>query len=78
MDKFIYWPKAYLLLLTTCDEILSWIIEIWMKQHLVSDSKYIIIQKNYKEWQIMFGLTFSVSDTTPSFTISIGDTKYQI
>ena len=35
MDEFIHWPKAYLLSL---DEILSWMIEIEMKNHLVSDS----------------------------------------
>ena len=38
MDEFIHSPKLYLLLLATCDEILSWMIEIWMKNHLVSDS----------------------------------------
>ena len=38
-DEIIHWPKAYLLLLSTSDEILSWMIEIWMKDHLVSDSK---------------------------------------
>jgi hypothetical protein len=31
MDEFILWPKPYILLLATCDEILSWMIEIWMK-----------------------------------------------
>jgi hypothetical protein len=31
IDEFIYWPKPYLLLLATCDEMLSWMIEIWMK-----------------------------------------------
>ena len=30
-DEFIHWPKPYLLLSATCDEILSWMIEIWMK-----------------------------------------------
>ena len=54
MDEFIHWPKPYLLLSTTCDEILSWMIVIWMKNHLVSDSncnsaKSIIPQKIYKE-----------------------------
>ena len=29
-----------LLLLATCDEILSWMIGIWMKHHLVSDSNW--------------------------------------
>ena len=36
VDEFIHWPKPYLLLSATCDEILSWIIEIWMENHLVS------------------------------------------
>ena len=30
------WP--YLLLSAACDETLAWIIEIWMQNHLVSDS----------------------------------------
>ena len=60
----------------TCDKILSWVVEIWMKNHLVSDSncntvKCIIPQTLYKEWQIMLGLTFSAGDTTPRSTISI-------
>jgi hypothetical protein len=38
MGKFIYWPKPYLLLLATCDELVSWLFEIWMSYHLVSDS----------------------------------------
>ena len=38
MDEFIRWPKPYLLFSTTCDEILSWVIEMWMKYYLVSDS----------------------------------------
>ena len=38
MAEFIDWPKSYLLLSATCDEILSWMIEIWMKNYLVSDS----------------------------------------
>ena len=38
MDEFIHWSKPYLLLSTTCDEILSWMFEIWMTNHLVSDS----------------------------------------
>ena len=37
MGEFIHWPKHYLLLFATCDKILSWVIEIWMKNHLVSD-----------------------------------------
>ena len=38
MDEFIHWLKPYLLLSATCDEMLSWVIEIGMKNHLVSDS----------------------------------------
>ena len=38
MDEFIHWPNPYLLLSATCDEILSWLFEIWMKGHLVSNS----------------------------------------
>ena len=38
MDEFIHQSKPYLLLLATCDEILSWMIEIWMENHLISDS----------------------------------------
>ena len=40
MDEFIYWQKPCLLLSATCDETLSWMIEIWMKNHLVSDNNY--------------------------------------
>ena len=38
MDEFIHSPKPELLLPATCDEILSRVIEIWMKTHLVSDN----------------------------------------
>ena len=38
MDEFIHWPEPYLLLSATCDEMLSWMIEIWKNSHLVSDS----------------------------------------
>jgi hypothetical protein len=38
MDEFIHWPKPHLLLSTTCDETLSWMMEIWIKYHLVSDN----------------------------------------
>ena len=34
----IHCPKAYLLLSATWDEILSWMIEILMKNHWVSES----------------------------------------
>ena len=38
MDDFIHSPKPYLLLSTTCDEILSWMIGIRMKNQFLSDS----------------------------------------
>ena len=38
IDEFIHWPNPYLLLSATCDNILSWMIEIWMKNHLVGDN----------------------------------------
>ena len=43
MMEFIHWPKPYLLLSATCDEILSWVIENWMQNHLVSDINYNIV-----------------------------------
>ena len=43
MDEFIHWPKPFLLLSATCDDILSWMIEIWMKNNLVSDRKCNIV-----------------------------------
>ena len=59
MDEFVYWPKPYLLLSAVCDEILSWMIEIWMKNHSVSHGNCNTAI-----------LTFSVGDTIPRFTIS--------
>ena len=38
MNEFTHWPKPYLLLSATCDEILLWMIEIWMKIYWVSGS----------------------------------------
>ena len=38
MDEFIHWPKPYLLQSATCDEILSQMIAIWMKNHVVRSS----------------------------------------
>jgi hypothetical protein len=38
MDEFIHWPKPYLLSPATYDETLSWMLEIWMKNHPVCDS----------------------------------------
>ena len=38
MNEFIHSPNPYLLLSVTCEEIFSWMIENWMKKHMVSDS----------------------------------------
>ena len=37
-DEFIHWPKPFLLLSVICDVILTWMIEIWMQNHLVCDN----------------------------------------
>ena len=37
MVEYIHWSKPYLLLLATCGELLSWMLEIWMKNHVVID-----------------------------------------
>ena len=60
MDELIHWSKPCFLLSATCGEILSWLIEIWMKVHLVSDSRcntlnLISPPPNDKEWQMMLG-----------------------
>ena len=50
-----------------CYEMLSWMIEIWVKSYLVSDSNCNVINlESPKNLQIMknnVGLTFSVGDT---------------
>ena len=51
MDDFIHWTSCYLLLLATCDEILLWMIEIWMK--------------NYQGMKSNVGLTFNIGDSIP-------------
>ena len=76
IDEFIHWPKPSLLTSRTCDGILLWMIKIWMKNHLVSDSncntiKSIIPQKNLQGMTKNVGLTFSVGDTTLQLTNSI-------
>ena len=38
MDVFIHWPTPDLLLSKTCDEIVSWMIEICMKNNLVTSN----------------------------------------
>ena len=75
MDEFIQWRKPYLLLSATCDEILSWMIECWMKNHLVSDSNYNIVNLQFPQKITRIannvGLTYSVGDTILWLTISI-------
>ena len=80
MDEFMCLPKPYLLLSTTCDVILPWMIEFWMKNNLLSDSNCITVdlyshpKKQYiKKIEGVTnngGLTCSVGDTTPWFPIS--------
>jgi hypothetical protein len=73
MDEFMHWPKPYLLS-ATCDKILSWLIEIWLKNHLESDNNCNIVNLELSKIFTTtnnVGLTFSVGDTTQQFTISI-------
>ena len=49
MDEFIHWLKPYLLFLVACDEILSWVIEIWMKNHLVNEGICNIVRLYYPQ-----------------------------
>ena len=67
--------KPYLLVSATCDEILSYMIENWMKIPLVSDSyiNTVSLQSLQKITGITshVGTTFSVHDTIPWFTIGI-------
>ena len=69
MDEFIYWRKPYLLLSSTCEKLKSWIIEIWMKIHLISDNNCNTINlqspKKFQGMTHFVGLTFSVGDTKP-------------
>jgi hypothetical protein len=76
MDDFIHWPKPYPLLSATCDEISSWMNQIWMENHLVSDNNYNIVNlyspKNLQGMTNNVVFTFSVGDNiTLWFTISI-------
>ena len=55
-------------------------VEIWMKNHLVSDSnlqhcKSIIPPKKLQGLANNVGLAFSIGDNTPQFTISIEQDK---
>ena len=63
MHKFVHSPKPYLLLSTSCDKILSWMIEFWMKIYNTKSKtppKIFFLQGMTSN----FGLTFSVGDTT--------------
>ena len=53
-----------LLLSSTCDDILLWMIEIWIKIQCNP-------QEFFKRMINDVGLTFSVGDTIPQFTLSI-------
>jgi len=64
------------LLSTTCNEMLSLMIENWMKNHLVSDHICNTIVYNppkrfTKKMAYNVGLTFSVGNTTSQFSTSI-------
>jgi hypothetical protein len=65
MDEFIHWPKPYLVVSSTCDEIFSWMIEIWMKNHLVTEETY-NPQINLQGMTNNDGLTFNVGDMVHS------------
>ena len=78
MEEFIQWLKCYLLLSATCDEILSWMIDFWMKISLEHDNNCNTIVLNLWFPKNLQGITYngelsiSVGDTIPQlFTISI-------
>jgi hypothetical protein len=75
MNEFIHWLTPYLLLSSTCDEMLSWMIEVWMNNQLVSDVNCntinIVSPPKSQGMTNNVGLTFSVGDTILRFTISI-------
>ena len=75
-DEFIHWPKSRLLLSTTCDEILSWMDEIWMKNHLASDNtsqhcNFIISPKELQGMTNDVGLHLELMMLHRGFTIDI-------
>ena len=80
MDEFFHWPKPYLLLSTTSDEILLWMISNWMKNYMLSDSKCSTVTyyapKNLQGMTHNVGLTFSVGDTTLRFAINIEQLEF--
>jgi hypothetical protein len=63
---------------------LSWIIEMWMNNPLVSDKNCNIVtlqspkQTDLQGMTNKVGLTFSIGDTIPQFTIRTGATNYHI
>ena len=68
IDEFIHCPQPCLFSSTTCDELLLWMIEIWIKIDPVCDSNCkncnsIIFPKKLQGLKNIFGLTFSVVDT---------------
>ena len=73
MEEFIHWPVLYLLLLATCGERLSRMIEIWM--NICNTVNLLIPPKNIQGMTNNVGLTFSVGDTISWFTISIKQDK---
>ena len=89
MDAFIHWQKPYHLLSTTCDGILSWMVQIWIKNQLISDNNCNIVDL-YNALNFLQGMTNSVGLTLVlvtlyrglqlilSKTIRFGDMKYHI
>ena len=88
MHEFTHWPKPYLRLSATCDEILSWMTKIWMKNNLVSDSncntiKSIIPQilqdmTNNVGLKLVLMTLYRKLQLVLRKTIRIGDTKYHL
>ena len=74
MNLFIG-QKPYFVLSTTCAKILSWMIEIWMENHLVSDSNCNTVNlqspSKFTRNDKYIGLTYSVCDTIPHVRIGI-------
>ena len=83
-DDFIHWSQPYPPLSSTCDQILSWMFDIWVKRHSVSDSDCNTANLQLEGMTNNVGLTFSDGDVIPRIKISIeqdtriGDTKYHI
>jgi hypothetical protein len=83
MDEFIHRPRPYLLLSPIGDEILTWMIEDWMRNHLLSDincnivnlwSSKIFTRNDNK----MLVTLHRILQLVLSKTTVIGDTKYVI